>query len=173
MSQKSIPLSVRVTAEDADFLARLDVPGATTPSDKLRHLLSEARERHARGGGYDDNLAVAAEMLGDARQRWRSIETQERLRSDLVRMMAEWLPETAAFFASGVTEGRSPADGLVAFEAGLAYRAVALTEGLLRLAVTGKEPCYDPQAVRSRIEQVIELAEIVGRRKPPAGRSRT
>ena len=166
MSQKSIPLSVRVTAEDADFLARLDVPGATTPSDKLRHLLSEARERHARGADYEGHLAMAAEMLGDARRRWRSIETQERLRSDLVRMMAEWLPETAALFASGMTEGRLPREGLVAFEAGLADRAVALAEGLMRLAVTGKEPCYEPQAVRSRIEQVIELAEIVGRADP-------
>jgi len=163
VSQKSIPLSVRVTAEDADFLARLDVPGATTPSDKLRHLLSEARERHAKGSDYESNLVRAIDLLGDARRRWRSVEAQERLRSDLVRMVAEWLPETTAYFASGLVEDSSARDGLIAFEAGLSDRAVALAEGLMRLAVTGKEPCYAPHAVGSRIDQVIELAEIVRR----------
>ena len=47
MSSKSTPLSFRVSDEDAEFLAGLQLPGAVTPSEKLRVLVTRARMEHA------------------------------------------------------------------------------------------------------------------------------
>ena len=38
-----IPVSVRITQEDADFIAELKIEGANTPSEKIRELLKQAR----------------------------------------------------------------------------------------------------------------------------------
>ena len=37
-----IPVSVRITQEDADFIAELKIEGANTPSEKIRELLKQA-----------------------------------------------------------------------------------------------------------------------------------
>jgi len=36
-----IPISVRITQEDADFIAELKIEGANTPSEKIRLFLSK------------------------------------------------------------------------------------------------------------------------------------
>ena len=52
MPGKTVPLSVRVTDADAEFLARLDIAGATTPSEKLRALLTAERTRGEGAGEF-------------------------------------------------------------------------------------------------------------------------
>ena len=47
---RSVPLSVRVAPEDADFISRVEIAGAETPSEKVRALLAEARRRQNRNG---------------------------------------------------------------------------------------------------------------------------
>ena len=42
---KSVPFSVRLTSEDAEYVAALQIPGAVTSSDKIRHIISDARKR--------------------------------------------------------------------------------------------------------------------------------
>ena len=49
---RRIPLSVRITDADAAFLAQYKAEGATTPSEKLRALLADAR-RDAEGATDD------------------------------------------------------------------------------------------------------------------------
>ncbi|GGK62077.1 hypothetical protein [Amphritea balenae] len=41
---KSIPISVRLTQDEADFIAHISAPSAVTPSDKLRYIISQARD---------------------------------------------------------------------------------------------------------------------------------
>ena len=43
MSANRIPLSVRIDQEEADFIAQLSIEGASTPSEKIRELLKQAR----------------------------------------------------------------------------------------------------------------------------------
>ena len=53
-----VPLSVRVSQDDAAFLAGLAVTGATSPSDKLRALIRDARLRHEGCSGYAECFAI-------------------------------------------------------------------------------------------------------------------
>ena len=48
---KSVPLSVRVSPDDARFISQIDIAGAATPSDKVRALLADARKRRE---GFSD-----------------------------------------------------------------------------------------------------------------------
>ena len=47
-----IPVSVRITQEDADFIAELKIEGANTPSEKIRELLKQARLAHTQTRDY-------------------------------------------------------------------------------------------------------------------------
>ena len=44
-----IPVSVRITQEDADFIAELKIEGANTPSEKIRELLQLRSEERRVG----------------------------------------------------------------------------------------------------------------------------
>ena len=80
--------------------------------------------------------------------------------------MSEWLPETLAFLIATVPQetqrnGQDLAAGLDELEEGLTNRAFTLIDAILRLGVTGRDPCYDPNAIGSRIEPILELAHFV------------
>ncbi len=160
---KSITMSVRVSAEDAQFIAELEVPGATTPSEKLRAIIAEARERHR--GDLDYNRAVLAiqQMLGPARGRVRAAEHERQVHSDLVATVFDWLPEA---LASAITPPKSGGDSatavdLLGFESVLAEQVFRLVDSILRMGVTARCRCYEPQAVASRIGPVVEVARLI------------
>ena len=52
-----IPISVRISQEDADFIANLQVEGANTPSEKIRELLKQARQSYTQPQDYGTALA--------------------------------------------------------------------------------------------------------------------
>ena len=53
-----IPISVRITQEDADFIAELKIEGANTPSEKIRELLKLARLAHTQTRDYGSALTA-------------------------------------------------------------------------------------------------------------------
>ena len=61
---KTVSISARISHEDAEFLSSLTIEGATTPSDKLRALLADARQRHAGLQDYSSNLSHSNAQLG-------------------------------------------------------------------------------------------------------------
>lgn len=61
MPEKSVPLSVRISVDDAEFIARLSLEGATTPSEKMRKLLGEARRRREDAADYGRCLGMVRE----------------------------------------------------------------------------------------------------------------
>ena len=49
MSSKTVPLSVRISHDDAEYIAGLKIDDALTPSDKVRAIIRDARKaREAR-----------------------------------------------------------------------------------------------------------------------------
>ena len=58
-----IPISVRISQEDADFIANLQVEGANTPSEKIRELLKQARQSYTQPQDYGTALAQAEQFL--------------------------------------------------------------------------------------------------------------
>jgi hypothetical protein len=171
VSGKSIPFSVRLSPDDAVFLAGLDVEGAASPSDKLRALIAEARKRHEGVQDYQDCHAFLAELAAPCMRFRRALELEAGSQSEWLGPMADWLVEALAYYLSHVAPlsgdgtGRKPdipaGRYLAAVEAGLADRALRLTERLLRLGVTSSGPFHDPALLRGRLQPVLELCRVI------------
>ena len=169
MTTKTIPLSVRVGEEDAEFLAGLEIDGAGTPSEKLRALIGKARERHATGRSYESSLSIVRELLEPVSQQLRARELKSRQRSELIADTLYWLPDLVAYLMAGpaTRPGKTDAADLVEFEAGVAHRIFRFIESVLRLGVTAKAPCYDPVVVNADIGGTLELAQLVAAHRQP------
>lgn len=171
MAGKSIPLSVRISDDDASFLAGLSLPGATTPSEKIRALLTKARTDAEGGQDYEAALIRVRDWLEPTSQQLRSREMTTRQRSELIADTLYWLPDLMAFLMAGPEPSTKKGDeGLKAFEAGVADRIFRFIEAVLRLAVTEKAPCYDPGIVSEGVRGALELTGVIlTRRNTPEG----
>jgi hypothetical protein len=160
---KSIAMSVRVSQDDAQFIAELDVPRASTPSDKLRSIIAEARDRHRGTRDYSRCLAVVQQMIHPSRQRVRETEYQKRVHSDLMAAVFDWLPETVAAVVTWPPADRDQQDAanLPELENMLADRVFRLIDITLRMGVTSECRCYDSQAVADRLGPVLELTRLI------------
>lgn len=171
MAGKSIPISVRISDDDAAFLASLQIAGAATPSEKIRALIARARDDAEGGDSYEATLARLRAWMEPAAQRLRAREMASRQRSELIADTQYWLPDLMAFLAAGPEPApRKGDDGLVAFEAGVADRIFRFIEAVLRLAVTEKAPCYDPGVVSAGMAGTLELTGVVSARRQSKGK---
>ena len=182
MANKSISLSVRVSQQDAEFVAGLDLPGAATPSDKLRELIREARRRHEQTNDYNAMLALLEQLVRQAKARNQFARHVDRVQSELIDAAYEWLPETLAWLTTPGTPGTPETPGtpapetpgtfpegaveaaaahLAEIERGLADRIFALIERVLRLGVTQTCRCIDPGIIHGRLGPVMELAQLI------------
>jgi hypothetical protein len=159
---KTSQISTRVTQADADFLATLTLEGATTPSDKVRALITEARRRREELGDYRGSLRQVRDLIGPATAAILEVENGARVHSALVLPLIDWLAETLAFALSHVPAGRTdPGEELEELERGLTDRSVRWAQALLRLAVTPEAETYDAQVVQKSIAPVLQLARFV------------
>lgn len=158
---KSVPLSVRVSPEDASFIAAIEIAGAETPSDKVRALLADARKRQQGFTDYSSCLGMVQEMLAPTLQRLRAAEHQERVHSELVMELTQWMPEALAFLLTDLVDANGDRDSLQAFEEGVAERMFRLIENVVRMNVTTECRGYDPLVVSRRMGPVFELVDVI------------
>ena len=158
---KTVPLSVRVSTEDAEFLAALHIDDATTPSEKLRALLRNERRRREGYRDYNRVLGLTHETLAPAQRRVEAAENRADVHSDLVHLVTDWLPDAIATFLTGLHQADAPDQALRDYEARLADRVVRLAESTLRLGVTKQIRGCDPEVVSSRIDPLLELLEVI------------
>jgi hypothetical protein len=174
---KTVPLSVRISHEDAAFLARLAVPGAVTASEKVRALIGEARERHRSATEPEESVAFIMSIIERRYQEVRAVQGAAAIHSEFVARIGGWLPGfMSLFLKKPIAKTTLPADvteseALRRFEKELVGEVFGLMEGALRLAVTREEPCYDPAVISSNLSVIQELVELVvstKTRKSPA-----
>jgi len=172
MSGKSIPISVRITPEDASFLAQLTIDGATTPSEKVRGLITKAREQQSSRRTYPESVAHLRATSANTRKALDEAERRLDVHSELTHRIIDWLPEAMARLNSAWTEEGAAEAGsepqladLERLERHLVDRVMRLFEGLMRMAVTSTCPAYDPTVIDTRLDSVIELAEIIRERR--------
>jgi len=167
MANRSVPISVRFSADEAEFLARLEIPGATTPSEKLRAVLEAARRRNEGPADYTGARSEANELLSPVFLELHQAELAQGKHSSLLALIAEWLPETLALLRSRGLERRPLAQTgvLEDLERGLADRLFRLVEGALHLAVTERCNCYDPEIASMRVAPILELADLISRNR--------
>jgi len=158
-----VPMSVRISEEDQEFIAKLEVPGAATPSDKLRAIIAESRQRREGLADHGRCLELMGEMVHPVRQRLRQVEQRERLDSELLAAVYEWLPEAVATAVAGVPEPSETADRatLIAFEDAVASQVFRLMERVLLMGVTAQCRCYNQGLVAERVGRVLEICQTI------------
>jgi len=158
---RTLPISARIPAEDAEFLAELKIEGAVTPSDKLRAIITQARQRAQGQDDFPASLQWMREVITPALNRVRDAEHRHGLHSELVTAVCEWLPQACAVVLSHRGAGAQEKQQLINLERALADRAFQLFEALLRLGVTEQAPCYDKDVISARLGPVLALAQVI------------
>jgi hypothetical protein len=161
MSAQMQTMSVRVPSEDVEWLSSLEVPGAVTPSDKLRGLIAQMRRQHQGTMDYAACVAWLRDLLGPFVVALRDVENRHRLHSDAVNAIVEWMPQIAATMLAERRFGKDAPAQATALEDVLLQRCFQLFNTLLRLGVTPRAECYDPAAIERHLGRVLELAEMI------------
>lgn len=154
-----IPVSVRISQEDADFIASLNLEGTHTPSEKIRELLKQARLAHTQAQDYESALGAMEKFLHNAKRDIARAEKNLGVHSHILARLFELLPDLAATLAQNLPDDTN-LDSLKNHEREMMWRAVRLTDSILQLAVTGKGAAYD-DSVLQELENTLKLAEIV------------
>lgn len=162
MASLNSPLSVRLSEGDTDFLARLDVDGAVTASDKIRGLIRLARQRAETPGSFAAALAVSHDQLEASVRTLRLAERDLGEHSDvavgLLTAAEEFLALALAAPDPGADDVRAE---LARYEARLVDCAARMTEQLLRWAVTPTAPAFDPGVVARRVAALADLMKLI------------
>jgi len=163
MPARTVPISARIAHEDAEFLSQLKVPGAKTPSDKLRAILADARRRSAQQKDYRGIFQLLQETLSPIVEQIRQAELTHGIHSELVTRTLDWLPDAVAFTVAGIAGGNTAPseEQLRELEQGLGDRVFRLMESVLHMGVTRSCPCYDGRTVRERIDPILQLAQVI------------
>lgn len=160
---KTVPISIRITQDDADFLTSLQIEDAITPSDKIRALIRQAKHQQKQNQeGYETHLQHALDSLKQLIQQVKSGELEHKEHSELVTSFIDWLAESYAFVSSAKALKGSP--DLQALEEGIADRSFRLLETMARMGVTAKAPCYNKDIISNGFKPLKELTELVNSR---------
>jgi len=167
MATPSIPVSLRLSPADAEWLSAREFPGAASPGEKLRALLREARARSEEGepAGYAGWLARFSAAADPFIQALRRAEFAQGLHSEVLARFGTWLPETLAYCLAEAPDPEAGPEALARFEAGVAERLAVVAQQLLQLAVAGRAPTYDAALPEAVAGPVVELADAVRGRK--------
>jgi len=162
MGTKMVTIGARVPHEDAEFISQLKIDGATTPSDKVRAIIAEARRRHQGSHDYNVCFDLANNMLSAFTAKTRQLEMEHNIHSEMVTRTLDWLPDMMAYVMSSNQKlADSNAEALSSVEQGVADRVFRLMESVMQMGVTQRCPCYNKNAVLDRIEPVLDLARVI------------
>ena len=165
MGNKKVSLSVRVSQDDAEFIAGLKIEDAITPSDKIRALIKQAKENTSTNQDFVGQLSILQRQLAPLLKQIKKAEHVEDIHSEFVDITMGCLTESLAFLVSykimeNADKDKSNID-LSALENDIALKVFRYMEAVLRMGVTAKAPCYDSNLINKNIAQVLELASII------------
>ena len=162
MGAKSVPLSVRLSREDAAYIASLKAVDAVTMSEKVRYLVSQARIEAERGETFEGVVEQTEDTLAPLKQALDFLEQEQGQRSALLRSLIVALPRILAELEAADVDGDPPVfESLRDLEASVATRIRDLLDQFARLSVTREAPCLDPSIMRKTTEPLMELLEII------------
>ena len=158
-------LSARISSEDFEWLVSLDIPGASTPSDKVRALLQQLRKQQDGAADYGAALAWMRELVAPAMAGIGAFEHRSGVHSELVRLMGDWAPQCMALLlASQVRDGQKQSNAW-ALEDKLAQRAFQLLSAVLRISLPPDTDVYDPKHLNRHLPAALELASRISQER--------
>jgi hypothetical protein len=152
-------VSIRIPNEDMEWLATLNLQGANTPSDKLRALVAQIRRQQEGAADYAASSAWMRDLVTPLIAKLGAHENQQGAHSEVVRLIAEWVPQVMALLLS--ESNADTTQRWTQLEDRLTARVFQLMTAVLRLGVTQKADCYDPNVMEKYLPQVIELANVI------------
>ncbi len=172
MPGKTVPLSVRVSDEDAAFLANLEFEDAVTPSEKLRALLHEAQRRHAGLQDASEGGLILRDSAQPARRVVRRLEGKLKQKSDLVLKLYERVPDIMARLIAGPEDKKDP-ESLKAFEKELTDQICVVMKDLLVLGLSSPVRVYGEENFKAEIGPVVDLVELIRHHQRNQGKEKS
>ena len=157
LPNKSYPFSVRLSEEDAAFIAENPFAEAKTPSDKIRKIITETRKQHEANPTYFDQRQLFESRFKKTVDQIQTIERETGNESQLLHFAANWLVDMCAEFAS-VPETESD---LAKLEERVSHKIETIMEFSLRLAVTQEAPCVVPTVMKKNTKRIVELVRLL------------
>lgn len=154
-------LSARLPVEDVAWLASLEMPGAITPSDKLRALLATSRRVQESTADFQTSLAWVRDLIAPLLADIGAHEHRTGIHSEALRLVTEAVPQMMALLLSGRSLAKDSGRIAIQLEERLVARSMQLASALVRLSVTSNAPCYDPKGLDKQVLPLIELSRIV------------
>ncbi len=165
MPGKSVALSVRLSQEEASFLATWNPSGVTSLSEKVRMIIKEAAQRQSGTAGYSELLSFWENTLSGPMHQLREAEAENDVHSELMTQFGHWLPDAAALLMARIPQPDSDeaTEDLKALEAVIVDRILSLMDQVLRMGITREGPCYDPGVVNRKARRVADVASLLKR----------
>ncbi|GAB6904243.1 conserved hypothetical protein [Desulfosarcina cetonica] len=163
MPSKQVTISARISDEDAAFLSGLAMGDAKTPSDKLRAIIAEARQRSQHTADYAGSLQAVQDMVQPVLRLMRNTEVENQVHSEVMSRFSEWIPDALAFLISSFStaDDEHRVEHLRQLESGVVDRLIRLMTAVLQLSITDQCACYDPAIMKAKIGPVLELSRII------------
>ena len=154
-------VSARLPSEDLQWLSALELPGAVTPSDKLRALIAQMRKQYEGALDYSACLAWLRDLLAPFIIELRSVEHRERIHSAAVSAIIAWAPQIMATMLSARDFGEDGTARAREVEDALVQSCFHLLMALLRLGVTPSAECYTPDVIEKQLPRITELVQLI------------
>lgn len=146
MPNRSVNVSVRMSAAEAEALAAADIPGAATPSEKLRALVDDLAERERARTDFAAAAEAVERMFAPARSALRAA-TGPGAKSDVFAVLFERLPDTVARLAIA-TRRLEEGEGADTVERDAVSDIAALVDELTHVARAADPRALDATALR-------------------------
>jgi hypothetical protein len=160
-----VPISGRIPDDLYQWLATVQLEGATTVSDKMRVAVATLKRLHDGDSDYMGALSMYRDLGRSTRERIAALEP-EHGHSEVLAAVAEHAPALAAGMISAQIHSLADAKAL---EDQLVRRSMQLAETLLRQALTSHASAYDDQVVRKNTARVVELAQVISSTQEKGG----
>ncbi|HEV2611197.1 MAG TPA: hypothetical protein VGU61_13085 [Noviherbaspirillum sp.] len=158
ISGSMVPLSGRIEDELYQWFIALQYEGAKTNSDKLREALKELRAQHEGTSDFVTALSWFQRLTQSLRESLYAIERDEQAHSEVLTLLIEQITVMAAALLSSKAATKAEAAQI---EEQLVRRAFAMTEALLRQAVTPSAAAIDTEVVRRHSQRTVDLAKLI------------
>ena len=158
-------ISIRIPDDDFQWLLSMAEPGARTPSEKLRALVTRAREQGAGLSDYRRCAAWMRELVQPFTEAVADVERKHKIHSVLLATISEHVPQIMATLISEAPAGAQDLEKAREAEALLAQQTFRLLAALLRAGVTSNPLTYNQQVFGSQLDDILEIAAIISTRK--------
>jgi hypothetical protein len=157
---KTIPLSVRISHEDAEFIANITIDGAKTPSDKIRAILKEKRKSKLAGNNYSEVLTNIENYLLPISRQIKEIQHEKNTYSQVIDPIRDSLADLLAYF---ISSGKIIDDtlGCQEFENELMERVSRLFERTIHLGIIQSTNSTRKNVFRNKLNIYIQLLRLL------------